>query len=363
MPTADRVRARVFSRRVAGGLALVMGVAVAVGSATTLQAQQTSPNDPRTALGLAVSASGGSRDTLGLLVVAVTPESPADRAGVTEGSRIAAVNGVSLRLALSEVGQPSSGDAAVRRLEQELQSSRPGAPVVLQVFGGGRRQTVTVPTDGTAATSTPLPSPAVTPVPLAAAERTPAVATTATPPATPTVTPSVAPAPADARPVVDSAHAANLAAVIERMGELQQQLHRLALDQHTTAVADTLSDAEEDLSALRRRLRVAEALFARADSTRADSTRNGGLPGLRFAAVNDDLAAYFGEGSARGLLIVQADATWDPIRSGDVVVRVDGAPANPERLRAAFATQRQSTIELLRRRRLLTVTRHAHTGE
>jgi len=227
------------------------------------------------------------------------------------------------------------------------------------VVGSGRRQTISIPLGGgpPAVLSSTTLAPA--PAPTAPAVGVPGDAAPATAAAAPSIAaPSIAApaaAPADARPpVIDSAHAATLGAVIERMGELQQQLHRLARDQRSLALADTLSDAEEDLAALRRRLRTA-AVGAQA---RTDSARDAGLPGLRLAPVNEDLAAYFGEGSARGLLVVQADAAWDPVRAGDVVLRVDGAPADAERLRAAFAPRRRSTIELLRRRRVLTVTLH-----
>ena len=413
-----------------------------VGGVRSVAAQQPhAMSDARTSLGFTVGMSGGGRDTLGLLVVDVTPQSPADRAGITEGSRLAAVNGVSLCLAPNEIGRATASDAAVRRLNREVQNARPGLPVVLQVFGGGRRQTITVPVDGTAPTAittsgtagrvsaaptTPdaaFPSDAVAatrnvpagadgapptaplPVPAGAVGATTAgtavaqgaavgaatgiaagaaggvasgvgtgvsalggaiggaVTPAAGAPAA-VVAPAVATAPAgaatpaaDTRPVMDSAHAATLGAVIQRMGELQQQLHQLARDQRSLALADSLSDAEEDLAALRRRLRSAEARQARADSASGVM-----LPGLRLAAVDDDLAAYFGEGSARGLLVVQADATWDPIRTGDVVLRVDGAPANVDRLRSTLDTRRGSTIELLRKRRVLTVTLHARAA-
>ncbi len=336
--------------------------------------------DARTPLGVSVSASGGSRDTLGLLVVSVTPESPADRAGISEGNRLAAINGVSLRLAPSDVGQAGSGDALVRRLDEEIQTARPGEPLVLLVLGGGRRQLVTIPTNGSptsAAAPASAPAAVVTASP---ADAAPAVTpTVVTPPVAPSIVSAVIPgavAPAARAPVaasaaaspsdaarsalapVDSERAASLGGLIERMGELQQQLHRLARDERSLAMADSLSDAEEDLAALRHRLRGAEARLARADSARDDSARAGGLPGLRLAPVNEELAAYFGSGSARGLLVVQASAEWDPVRSGDVVLRVDGAPATVERLRVAFDPHRRSTIELLRRRRALTVTLH-----
>ena len=79
------------------------------------------------------------------------------------------------------------------------------------------------------------------------------------------------------------------------------------------------------------------------------------MPGLTLSPVSDDLADYFGDGSERGLLVLQADASWSPIRNGDVILSVDGAPVTADRLRAALDSRQSARIELLRRRRQMTV--------
>lgn len=341
-----------------------------------------------TVLGLTAAASGTGRDTLGLLVVAVTRDGPADRAGITEGSRLAEVNGVSLRLTPAEVGTGGAG-AAVQRFDRALWAVRPGDGVVLRLAGFGNGRTVTVPTAGPPAAA----AAAAFPAPGAAA---------AAPPPEPRAPVDRAPVerPAVERPAVADAAAPRLdtlAVVIAAMGDLQTQLHRLARDESALALADTLAAVERDLETLRRRLRSAHGQVsgppaappfvvrppaaAPASAPRADSGGGGArlrvredvsdgrpdaapaapaaLPGLRVAPVTPDLARYFGEGSERGLLVVQADSTWDPIRAGDVLVRVDGAPAEVARLRAAFSGRQQSTVEFLRRGRVLTLTLQA----
>src|SRR5689334_24279231 len=55
-------------------------------------------DEPYAVIGITTSASSSMRDTLGLLVSAVTTGGPAERAGIEEGSRIASINGVSLRV-------------------------------------------------------------------------------------------------------------------------------------------------------------------------------------------------------------------------------------------------------------------------
>jgi S1-C subfamily serine protease len=74
--------------------------------------------------------------------------------------------------------------------------------------------------------------------------------------------------------------------------------------------------------------------------------------------VSDDLADYFGEGSERGLLVLQAESSWDPIRAGDVILTVDGSAATADRLRDLADSRRPVRVELLRRRRQMTVTLH-----
>src|SRR5919205_3869249 len=59
----------------------------------------------RAALGISTSSSG-KRDTLGLLITSITPGGPAEKAGLQEGNRIVAINGVSLALARADAGEP-----------------------------------------------------------------------------------------------------------------------------------------------------------------------------------------------------------------------------------------------------------------
>lgn len=97
---------------------------------------------PRAALGITTSSSASPRDTLGLLVSAVAPESPAERAGIQEGNRIAAINGVNLRVSPDDAGDWEMGNAMSRRLTRELTRLRPGDDVELRVYSSGSTRTV-----------------------------------------------------------------------------------------------------------------------------------------------------------------------------------------------------------------------------
>src|SRR5687767_9862737 len=62
-------------------------------------------DEDRAVLGISTS-SGGERDTLGLLITGITPGGPAEQAGLEEGNRIAAINGVRLTLSSADAGEP-----------------------------------------------------------------------------------------------------------------------------------------------------------------------------------------------------------------------------------------------------------------
>jgi hypothetical protein len=98
----------------------------------------------RAALGLELRATGTRRDTLGVFVEAVTPKGPAETAGIIEGDRIAAINGVDLRTANSDIDDEYANGLAAHRLGREVQKLTPGNRVTLRVYSGGRFRDVQV---------------------------------------------------------------------------------------------------------------------------------------------------------------------------------------------------------------------------
>src|SRR5688572_9832285 len=97
----------------------------------------------RLVLGLSTS-SGGMRDTLGLLISSITPDSPAEKAGLEEGNRITAINGVSLKLNASDASDPEMAGVLGRRLQRELDKVKAGDAVTLSVFANGQNREVKV---------------------------------------------------------------------------------------------------------------------------------------------------------------------------------------------------------------------------
>jgi hypothetical protein len=106
----------------------------------------TSTDDQGRAMIGVSTSSGGKRDTLGVLVTAVTEGGPAEKAGITEGDRIQSINTVSLRVSRDDAGDDEMGGIMQRRLTRELGKVKAGDEVTLQVWHDGASRTYKVKT-------------------------------------------------------------------------------------------------------------------------------------------------------------------------------------------------------------------------
>jgi serine protease Do len=100
--------------------------------------------EDRPALGVSLGSSGSKRDTLGVFVSSVNENGPAEKAGISEGARIASINGVDLRVPKEDVGDRSVANSRVARLQREIHKLKPGQTVDLAVVEGGRTRNVKV---------------------------------------------------------------------------------------------------------------------------------------------------------------------------------------------------------------------------
>ena len=100
--------------------------------------------DDRPALGLSIQSSGSRRDTLGVLIVSVGDSTPAAAAGLEEGNRIAAINGVNLRVAREDAGDAYVSSAKAQRLQRELAQLKPGSDATLRIYSNGQFRDVRV---------------------------------------------------------------------------------------------------------------------------------------------------------------------------------------------------------------------------
>ena len=102
--------------------------------------------DDRAALGVSLGSSGSKRDTLGVLIVGLTDDGPAAKAGLEEGNRIAAIGNVDLRVGREDAGDGMLAGVKVQRLQRELEKLKPGDEVELRVYSEGRTRTLKVKT-------------------------------------------------------------------------------------------------------------------------------------------------------------------------------------------------------------------------
>ncbi len=106
----------------------------------------TSEDSDRAVLGVTVASTGSARDTLGVFVQSVAHDGPAEKAGIIEGDRIAAINGVSLRVAREDADDAEVGASRAERLSREVAKLKAGDAAELTVVTGGRSRTVRVTT-------------------------------------------------------------------------------------------------------------------------------------------------------------------------------------------------------------------------
>ena len=343
--------------------------------------------DDRPVIGLSLSATGSRRDTLGMLVVRVTTDGPAEKAGIVEGDRVSAINGVSLRVASEDAGDGYMSSARMSRYRRELGKVTIGEDVELRVTSGGQSKTVRLkpvraadlPRDrggmmiigdgafGFGDFFPPLPAIAVPPV-------------APMPPGSPRIFEfdgnirDGIRMRLDPRARIEIQEQAEDAARRARDAtrDIMQRLERLKFDTDRRAED---SGAETIVAPAPARPRAGSRIAsARGDDVgsgsaygyayTAPSTGYAGavyapeartissegnvafavpavntsgnvavwdgddatfeLSGLRLARVNNDLAANLGRGSDRGFLILDTGSRWRGLRAGDVLIEVDG---------------------------------------
>jgi len=102
--------------------------------------------DTRSTIGASVGGFPSPRDTLGVFVIAVAEDGPLAKAGIFEGSRIARINGVDLRVPAADVGDEFMTSSRVRRLTREIEKLEAGGSAELRVYTNGQYRDVTVKT-------------------------------------------------------------------------------------------------------------------------------------------------------------------------------------------------------------------------
>jgi len=338
--------------------------------------------EDRPALGLSLSATGSRRDTLGMLVVRVTTDGPAEKAGIIEGDRVSSINGVSLRVAAEDAGDGYMSSARMNRYRRELAKTSVGEDVELRVLSNAQSKTLRI--KPVRAGDLPRDRGGVMIIgdgALDIGDVFPALPAIAIPPM-----PPLAPRARrlfdfdgnlddgiriqlDPRAQIEIERGAEDAARRARDAArgMMEQLERYRYDSDRRAddaagagiapaprarasariaavqgtgvgvgygYASTLdaapaaptpeavavSNTESPMYAAPRA--APSGSVAMYDGDDATFT----LQGLRLARVNEDLAANLGRGSERGFLVLEPTSRWGGLRAGDVLLEVDGRP-------------------------------------
>ena len=142
MKAGDEVSLEIWS----GGRSKTVKVkTIAAAELTPERTTRVSAED-RATLGIALGSTGNKRDTAGVFISGVTDGGPAEKAGIVEGDRLSAINGVDLRVAKEDAGDLWVANARARRLQRELAKLKPGQTADLTVTSGGRTRTLKVTT-------------------------------------------------------------------------------------------------------------------------------------------------------------------------------------------------------------------------
>lgn len=314
----------------------------------------------RAVIGLNVTTSGSRRDTLGALVTAVATDGPAEKAGIVEGDRIAAINGVDLRTAPEDAGDRWASGVKLNRFYRELRKVKAGQTVELRVVTGGQARTVRV-TAGKAGDVYKNEGrnfgvyfggeeggdffPGVAPVP-------------PVPPVPPMAPMAMGFDGGDVTVIAPRIAEEARASAEAVRARVQEQLQGLRIDGDGNTFIRLRSPNA-------RSFRVERGGAPGLDEFAFDGRRRGGrlsatlsgdgnlaMAGLRLTRVNGDLASYFGSGSEGGLLVTSVgdDAGWDGLREGDVIVKVNGTPvADGRRSRIELDRQQKNELEVIRK--------------
>lgn len=318
--------------------------------------------DQRAALGVGLASTHTRRDTLGVLVMFVDDSGPAASAGIEEGNRIAAINGIDLRVARDDAGDDAAAMAKVRQLQHEISRLHPGDDVDLRVYANGRFRTMQLRAarasdlsrrDGAfMITGGMAPMPPMMPMGFNGAimgdqmrqtierameganramqglgrglERTRIYMQDDAPDAAPRVEP------------IEPVH-------IEPIEPSQLRLRApRAVPRLRAAV---LSDSDSDMP-------NAVAVLTDDDASASRTTGKAlDIGGLRMVPVGRELATYLGAGSERGLLVIEVpEWAHRVLHAGDVVLRVDGRDVRPnsDEVTVALPRFRDAQLDILR---------------
>jgi S1-C subfamily serine protease len=284
---------------------------------------------------------GSRRDTLGLFVESVTPGGPADKAGIEEGNRIAAVNGTDVRIAAADAEDGSLVWAKQQRFTRILAALKAGDVVELRIYANGAYKTVKVTTDKASAVYGKMDRMMIHGM------NGEVEAAMARVPMAPTM-PMGPMAPMAPMPPMPPMH------VRVSSGEGDGSAMRCVTTDENTIECNGTAKSGSTHGASRSSMVYSVTPEARAAT---GGGREINFDGLRLTSVSPDLASYFGAGSEKGLLVLEATADWAPLQTGDVVLSHNGRPVLRDNKNSSISinTDEENSFSVLRKGKKLTV--------
>jgi len=317
-------------------------------------------SDDRAVLGFELSANGSKRDTLGVLIVSLHEDGPAEKAGLIEGDRIVSVNGTDVRVKHDDAGDDWVSSAMVSRFQRALRTVKPGDKVELRVWSGGQTKTVQVTaakaselykeqnrrfrigsapmiwgSEGEMLLPGDMPRAMIAPMPpMPPMPSTPGF-----------YTPRARVQTFDMNDETDPSDAAESRAAESRAAARARAAER-AIVSSASNFAGTAPAIAATWSA-----DVARSAIAARNATGSGTIR---IPGLAIAPVTADLAEYLGKGSRNGYLVLESAGQWSALRAGDVLLSINGdcvkdagiSTANEPREVVVLRKGKQLTLQL-----------------
>lgn len=325
-------------------------------------------SDDRAVLGFELSSTGSKRDTLGVLIASVHENGPAEKAGLIEGDRVAAVNGTDLRVRHDDAGDDWVSGAMVTRFQRVMRSARPGDKVELRVWSGGQAKTVQI----TAAKASELykdqmrrvriggsapmvwgmdgadifsgvmpramiaPVPAVPPVPPAPGYFTPRARVQSfdmdddDDDDVEDVVRSRAAEDRALESLLDAARKSADDAAAQAGKKTKRSSETIRAERARAAQRALMSSAANDFGGTPAVAASwsADAFVAPSNASAENGSKRIDIPGLSVASVTPELAEYLGKGSKDGYLVLESSGQWSALRAGDVLLSVDGTCVN-----------------------------------
>ena len=337
---------------------------------------RTTSRENRAAAGLGLGGGGSERDTLGLLVVSVVNNGPADKAGIGEGDRIQSINAVDLRVPASEAQEGDLLGAKEERFSREISKLKPGDTADLKVYSDGAVKDVKITLakasdvypdrgmgnfhfdfngNGAAMRMTPMAPMAPMPPMPPNVDVTPRARTRVF-----TLSDDGEPAMAERADVMRNLELSR-GLMASDLARTKMMASRDADLMRTKTLARGYADMARSYAGL---ARDRDLMYTRAATMRDEMGGMGGMPGgmvgfrdLRLAPMNADLASYFGKGAGQGVLVLDASGPWDALKPGDVILSVNGRPVRDgDRTSIQLNSGEQTTFAVIRKGKRQTIT-------